>query len=140
MRTLWRDDISSFEGEFVRFREMRSYPKPVRDRQVPVVLGGNSDAALDRVVAYGDGWYGFNLSMDEVRERMEALSSRCTRAVRDRTTLEIAVSLRNGSPGDAAELAGLGVAELVVVEAPPDDPGQVSAWVASLARRWGVAP
>ena len=61
MRTLWREDVASHEGEFVRFREVRSYPKPVRDRRVPVILGGNSDAAIDRVVEYGDGWYGFNL-------------------------------------------------------------------------------
>jgi hypothetical protein len=31
-------------------------PKPVR-RAIPIVLGGNSDAALKRVGAWGDGWY-----------------------------------------------------------------------------------
>jgi alkanesulfonate monooxygenase SsuD/methylene tetrahydromethanopterin reductase-like flavin-dependent oxidoreductase (luciferase family) len=30
-------------------------PKPLRDRQMPIVLGGNSDAALRRVAAWGDG-------------------------------------------------------------------------------------
>ncbi|MGH9079994.1 MAG: TIGR03619 family F420-dependent LLM class oxidoreductase, partial [Acidimicrobiales bacterium] len=29
MRTLWREDVSSYEGESVRFRTVRSYPKPV---------------------------------------------------------------------------------------------------------------
>jgi alkanesulfonate monooxygenase SsuD/methylene tetrahydromethanopterin reductase-like flavin-dependent oxidoreductase (luciferase family) len=33
--------------EFVRFDEVRTYPKPVRDRRIPVVLGGNSDTALE---------------------------------------------------------------------------------------------
>jgi probable F420-dependent oxidoreductase len=139
MRALWHDDVSSYEGEFVRFQEVRSYPKPVRGRRVPVVLGGNSDAALDRVVAYGDGWYGFNLSMDEIPGRMEALSSRCRRAGRDLATLEIAVSLRDGSPEDAAALATLGVTELVVVESPPEDPVQAGRRITALARRWGVA-
>ena len=46
MRTLWREDVASFDGEFVRFDAVRVNPKPVRDRQIPVVLGGNSDAAL----------------------------------------------------------------------------------------------
>ena len=61
MRTLWRDDVASFDGEFVRFDSVRVNPKPVADRRIPVVLGGNSDAALRRVAAWGDGWYGFNL-------------------------------------------------------------------------------
>ncbi len=44
MRQLWRCDVASFEGEFVRFRDVRIYPKPVRDRRIPVILGGNSDS------------------------------------------------------------------------------------------------
>lgn len=38
MRALWRDDVASFDGETVHFCEVRSYPKPVRDRRLPVFL------------------------------------------------------------------------------------------------------
>jgi len=117
---------------------VRSYPKPVRDRHIPIVLGGNSDAALDRVAEYGDGWYGFNLSADEIPGRMAALAARCRQAGRDQGTLEIAVSIRDGSPDDVARLADLGVTELVVVEAPPGDPAQAVSWVGALGSRWGV--
>jgi len=140
MRTLWREDVASYEGEFVQFHEVRSYPKPLRDRRVPIVLGGNSDAALDRVAAYGDGWYGFNLSTSEIVERLGALRDRCRRAGRDPGTLEIAVSVRDGSPEDATGLADVGVTELVVVDSPPDDPDEAGRWVRELARRWGVGP
>jgi probable F420-dependent oxidoreductase len=139
MRTLWREDSASYEGEFVGFQEVRSYPKPVRDRRVPVVLGGNSDAALDRVVAYGDGWYGFNLSKVEIAERMDSLLARCRQSGRNVATLEIAVSLRDGSPEDAVELAAMGVTELVVVDAPPADPGDADRWVTAVANQWGLA-
>lgn len=140
MRTLWRDDVSSYQGEFVRFQEVRSYPKPVRARRLPVFVGGNSDRALDRVVAYGDGWYGFNLSLDEVPERVAALSSRCLEADRDPITVEAAVSLRDGSPEDVDALAAMGVAELVVVASPPAHAGRATDWVTSLAERWHVSP
>src|SRR6476620_1862621 len=74
MRTLWRDDVASFDGEFVRFDSVRVNPKPVTDSRIPIVLGGNSDAALRRVVAWGDGWYGFNLDgVRQVTERIEFL-------------------------------------------------------------------
>src|SRR5258707_11969557 len=66
MRTLWRDDVASFEGEFVRFDSVRVNPKPFADRRIPVVLGGNSDAALRRGVELGCGLDGCNLS--SVRE------------------------------------------------------------------------
>src|ERR1700694_5555813 len=44
MRVLWRDDIASFDGEFVAFDSVRVNPKPIRDRQIPIVIGGHSDA------------------------------------------------------------------------------------------------
>lgn len=138
MRTLWHDGVASFEGEFAHFQEVRCYPKPYRDRRIPVVLGGNSDAALDRTVSYGDGWYGFNLSIGEIPERIDALLSRCRLMGRDPASLEIAVSLRDGSPEVIATLTELGVDELVVVESPPMSPEDVAGWVAALAERWGV--
>ncbi len=46
IRTLWRDDLSSYAGDFVDFGEVRSYPKPVANRTLPIILGGNSDAAF----------------------------------------------------------------------------------------------
>src|SRR6185503_18765737 len=69
IRTLWRDDLATFKGEFVRFADVRVNPKPLHERRIPIVLGGNSDTALRRIAAWGDGWYGFNLdSVDTVAE------------------------------------------------------------------------
>lgn len=137
MRILWTEDPASYEGSSVRFAAVRSHPKPVRG-VVPVVLGGNSDAALARVAAYGDGWYGFNLSIDELPERLGSLASACREAGRAPESVEVAVALREASPGDAERLAALGVGELVLVDAPPSDPRAAGDWVADIARRWGV--
>lgn len=137
MRTLWRDDVASFDGEFVSFDAVRVNPKPVRDRRIPVALGGNSDAALRRVAAWGDGWYGFNLAgTEEVAERIGILRELCREAGRDPSELRLAVALREPDPGDVAGLAKLGVDELVLVGSPPEDPDAASDWVATLARRW----
>ena len=88
MRTLWRDDVASFDGDFVRFDSVRVNPKPVHDRRIPVVLGGNSDAALRRIAKWGDGWYGFNLeSVDVVAERVAYLRELCDEHGRDPTEL-----------------------------------------------------
>ena len=137
MRTMWRDDVASFQGEFVSFDSIRVNPKPVRDRRIPVVLGGNTDAALRRVAAWGDGWYGFNLDdVAAVRERVGKLVELCAEFGRDRAELRLAVALRDARVADISELAALGVDELVVVEAPPHQPDAVPAWVSSLAEKW----
>lgn len=140
MRVLWREDVASFEGEFASFREVRVNPKPSRDRRVPVVVGGNSEAALRRVARAGDGWYGFNLAgVDEVRERIATLRALCRERGRDIGELDIAVALVGGDPDDIAALSEIGVSELVLVAAPPDDAEEAHDWVAELARPWLAA-
>jgi probable F420-dependent oxidoreductase len=136
MRALWTDDVTSFHGEFARFDAIRVNPKPVRGRRIPIVVGGNSDAALRRVAAFGDGWYGFNLPAASVAERLGALAGYCRERGRELTELSTAVALSDGTPGLLPELAEAGLSELVVVGAPPADPARATGWVADLADRW----
>ena len=136
MRTLWADDVASFRGDFCRFDAIRVNPKPVRGRRIPVVVGGNSDAALDRAAAFGDGWYGFNLLAAAVPERVAALAVQCERHGRSPRELTVAVALADGKPGAIRELADIGVTELVLVGTPPPDPPAATAWVEELATTW----
>ena len=139
LRALWREDVASFSGSFVSFAGVRVNPKPVRDRRLPIIVGGNSDAALRRVAEWGDGWYGFNLAgVRAVCERVARLDQLCDSAGRDRRELRLAVALQAAQPADLAALAHLGVTELVLVQAPPDDPAQAADWVAGLAGQWGL--
>ena len=140
MRTLWADDVASFHGEFTRFEAVRVNPRPVRDRRVPVVVGGNSDAALDRVATFGDGWYGFNLAAATVADRVAALTDACERRGRSLAELSIAVALADGGPALVPDLAQAGVTEIVLVGAPPADPAEAVTWVAELAAAWLDAP
>jgi len=137
MRTVWRDEIASFDGKFVGFDSILVNPKPIRDRRIPIVVGGNSDRAMQRVVAWGDGWYGFNLDgVDAVRDRVGKLDQLCAEAGRDRAELRLSVALRSPGAQDVGKLAELGVDELVLVESPPDRPDDAAKWVAELAERW----
>ena len=140
MRVLWRDDVASYDGEFVSFSDVRLNPKPVRDRRIPVIVGGNSDPALRRVATMGDGWYGFNLAGPEaVADRLERLSAQCAEAGRDRTDLYLAVALADGEPSETSALRDLGIDELVLVAAPPEDPADVDDWLAALTAPWIAA-
>jgi len=134
MRTLWRDDIASFAGEFVHFDRVRLNPKPVRDRGVPVMVGGNSDAALRRVVNWGDGWYGFNLpDVAAVAERVVFIQRLCGDTGRDPSDLQLAVALQHPAHTDVPALSELGIDELIIVDSPPDNVAAIPDWVAGLA-------
>lgn len=140
MRTLWGSDVASFDGQFVGFDSIRVNPKPVSEQGIPIVVGGNSDAALRRVAAWGDGWYGFNLDgIGEVRDRIGRLDKLCTDVGRDRAELNLAVALAAPRVDDVAALAALGVDELVLVEAPPDSADAVPGWISAMADEWESA-
>jgi probable F420-dependent oxidoreductase len=140
MRTLWANDVASFSGEFTRFDSVRVNPKPVRGGRIPIVLGGNSDPSLARVATFGDGWYGFNLPVNAVAERVEALAEQCKLRNRNPRHLTVAVALSDGTPADLPALAEIGVTEVVLVAAPPSDPLAATAWVHDLAAQWNVTP
>lgn len=120
MRTVWANDPASFHGDFTHFDAVRVNPKPVRGR-IPIVIGGNSDAALERVPAFGDGWYGFNLPAAAVAGRVEALAGYCRENGRDPGELSVAVALSDADPGQLPGLAAAGVTE------PPASPSS-SLW------------
>lgn len=142
LRRLWEDEAASFEGEFVRFQSVHSYPKPLRRRRIPILLGGNTDTALARAAAYGDGWYGFNLEMNEVQDRVGTLRELCRRRSKDATQMEVVVApfTKPMTRDQLPELEEQGVTEVVVVGEPPSDALEATSWVAGLADDWIGAP
>jgi probable F420-dependent oxidoreductase len=73
MKELWTAPRSSFHGEFCDFDDAISFPKPVQDPHVPVLVGGNTPPALRRAARWGDGWFGWNLTVDELQATVATL-------------------------------------------------------------------
>ena len=59
----------AFDGRFVGFAGIQSRPRPVQAGGPPIVVGGASDAAIERAVRVGQGWYGFAMDVGR-RTRM----------------------------------------------------------------------
>jgi probable F420-dependent oxidoreductase len=57
LKTLWSNDVASFQGRYVSFAEVHTAPRPVRQPHPPIWVGGASDAAMRRAVRYGDAWH-----------------------------------------------------------------------------------
>jgi probable F420-dependent oxidoreductase len=56
IKEIWTKDQAEFHGQYVDFDPIFSWPKPVQHPHPPIYIGGDGDAALARVAAYGDGW------------------------------------------------------------------------------------
>jgi probable F420-dependent oxidoreductase len=63
VRRIWSDEEATFHGDFVNFDAIWCYPKPVQKPGPPVIMGGMSHAALDRVIDYADGWLPIDAGM-----------------------------------------------------------------------------
>jgi probable F420-dependent oxidoreductase len=92
MRKLWREDRTSHSGEFVKFSDVRSFPKPANPRGIPVWFGGESEPALQRVAEYGDGWIGLNLSPDQAAAKVRRIEELLKASGRKRSDVELTVS------------------------------------------------
>jgi probable F420-dependent oxidoreductase len=57
-RRLWNEETISFHGEHFAFDEVVFEPKPVQPGGPPILIGGESKAALRRAARLGDGWIG----------------------------------------------------------------------------------
>jgi probable F420-dependent oxidoreductase len=72
MKAIWTEDEASYHGKHVNFDRIWCWPKPAQDPHPPVLVGGNAERVLDRVVAFGDEWMPNRVS--GLRERIGALN------------------------------------------------------------------
>jgi probable F420-dependent oxidoreductase len=138
MRCLWRDANSTYHGEYVKFENVRSYPKPVRG-EVPVWFGGESGPALKRVAEYGNGWCGFNLTPDEAAAKLKRIDELLRAAGRKRSDLYLALSpyTKPITRDDLKRYRDLGVEELALVNfSPPTTERELVTQMEQTARDW----
>jgi probable F420-dependent oxidoreductase len=91
MKTLWSDAVSEYSGEFYKLAPTRQYPKPVQQPHPPIHFGGESDTALRRVADLGQGWYGFGLGPEQVKERIGRLERMLLRRGRRREDIMVSI-------------------------------------------------
>ncbi len=92
MKSLWTDEVSSYDGDLYSLAPCRLYPKPVQQPHPPIHIGGESDPALRRAAQWGQGWFGFNRTPEELPEALARLDRELEAAERTRADLEITVS------------------------------------------------
>jgi probable F420-dependent oxidoreductase len=56
MKAIWTKSKPDYDGKFVKFPPMMTWPKPAQKPHPPVIVGGAFPYGARRAIAYGDGW------------------------------------------------------------------------------------
>jgi probable F420-dependent oxidoreductase len=102
-KRLWTEEVVEHEGEFFSFPPVLFEPKPVQRPYPPILVGGESPAALRRAVVRGDGWISMPHSFETGAAQLAVLARLCDETGRDRSTLE--VTMTDQTLRSAAEIA-----------------------------------
>jgi probable F420-dependent oxidoreductase len=120
MKAIWTADEASYDGRYVDFERIWSWPKPTQDPHPPVIVGGNGAKVLDRVIAYGDEWMPNTIEVDELRGRMDRLGEMADEAGRQQPRVGL-----YAAPAQAAEMGAydaIGISRYVLFVPPVPRP------------------
>lgn len=123
MKVLWTEEEAEFHGQFVDFDKSWSWPKPAQKPYPPILLGGETDHTLNRVVRMADGWFPRPGRGFEPGESMAKLRAAAEKAGRDPKSIQVTVFR---APADAQQLeayqqAGCDRVLLEIPDAPRDE-------------------
>jgi probable F420-dependent oxidoreductase len=78
IKTLWTQEVASYDGRFVSFKDVHTAPRPLQSPHPPIWVGGASDAALRRALHYGNAWHPIRIRWPHFRDvelpRLQAIA------------------------------------------------------------------
>jgi probable F420-dependent oxidoreductase len=113
-KRLWSEATVSHDGEFFAFEAVAFEPKPVQRPWPPILVGGESAAALRRAARHGDGWLGMGHTFESAVEQVDRLRRELDAHDRDPSTFQIVVGGAVHGARDREQWERLGVTRLIV--------------------------
>jgi probable F420-dependent oxidoreductase len=113
-KRLWTEDEVEHHGEFFDFQPVVFEPKPLQKPWPPILVGGESRAALRRAALFGDGWIGMGHSLESIKEPLAALARLRQQAGTAGNRFAVTVSARLRDRGEVALWEEAGVDRILV--------------------------
>lgn len=110
---LWTEDEVTHHGEFFSFEGAVFVPKPVQQPWPPILVGGESGAALRRAARLGDGWLGMHHDFESGAAQIARLRELLAAEGRDPAGFQFCLGGRVTTPDDARRWEDLGVTRMV---------------------------
>jgi probable F420-dependent oxidoreductase len=91
MQKIWTEQEASYDGEFVQYDSIWSWPKPSQKPHPPLLLGGQTKHTLQRVVDFADGWLPHGSKLPDPSAGMEQLQYYADQSGRDMKSLSVTI-------------------------------------------------
>ncbi|MCJ7634539.1 LLM class flavin-dependent oxidoreductase [Candidatus Bathyarchaeota archaeon] len=89
IKELMTKPIASFNGRYVRFKDVELYPKPLQ-KPFPIYIGGYSENNLKRVAEFGEGWFPAGMKPEDVSDGISKIKEYASFINRDVSKIDIA--------------------------------------------------
>jgi probable F420-dependent oxidoreductase len=113
-KRLWTEPEVAYDGEFFRFEPVAFEPKPLQQPWPPILIGGESGAALRRAARAGDGWIGMGHTFESAAAPIARLRELRGEYGRDAASFQICLGGPVASADDVQRWDELGVSRLIV--------------------------
>jgi probable F420-dependent oxidoreductase len=139
MREIWTREEPSFDGEFVSFPPIRTYPKPLQKPHPPIFIGaggiGEQDCAqaLRTTAEIADGWMpAVHGGPQWLATQVGKLKELCAQRGRDFSTLEISALISPSQDSDGQSVIGAyreAGAHRLIFQVPPLDQSRMERYL-----------
>jgi probable F420-dependent oxidoreductase len=89
LQALWTEDVPSYNGRHFQFSNIKAVPQPVQKPRPPILVGGMTKGALQRVVRRADGWIALGKSPADLSQPLATLREMAAKAGRNPEELQI---------------------------------------------------
>jgi probable F420-dependent oxidoreductase len=102
LHAVWSGTDIEFHGEFVDFEPLTCTPRPKQER-IPILVGGDTPAAIRRAAKLADGYYPGTGDFNELQQLIQAVRQAAETNDRDPSEIEINAHFAVFGGGDPME-------------------------------------
>jgi probable F420-dependent oxidoreductase len=113
IQRLFTEDVVEHEGEFFHFQAVGFLPKPAQQPWPPMLIGGDSPAAMRRAARLGDGWIPMQQTVDILPGNLKRIQDMRTEAGRT-GPFQVTMGARIDSVDDVRRYEDAGATRLLV--------------------------
>ncbi len=113
-KRLWNEEVIEHHGEFFDFEPVMFEPKPLQKPYPPILVGGESDAALRRAARAGNGWFGLDHTFESAAELIAKLRKLLAEHGREGEPFEFIIGVNVQSRDEVERWEDVGITRLVV--------------------------
>jgi len=115
IRKVWSGEVVEHQSDFINWSGFQSYPIPMQDSGIPIIMGGAKGKVYERIAKYGDGWFAPTNDAKSLAPLLEPLKAACSDHNRDYNTVELTSmwDTRDGLDGIKA-FEDIGVSRVIV--------------------------